>query len=310
MVLSRKSIVATVLGSLLLLLLLACSDGNESQRAAIHSLDSFVPAKGPVSSDGLQGTLITNDLGIGNNRVAFFVTSKTGFMNSAIASITAFHISESSIKRQRKETGVAVLRSWPNGRGSYVTELSFDEEGLWELEISLLNTESASQTLTLPVRVNEEFIAPTVGSRTKMSPNKTLSDVSSIGELTTGSLQDPDLYQLTIREAIQTKRPTVVAIESPAFCTSVICGPQSEILHHLNHSYGSRVNFIHVDVYDNPHEIKGDLGKALLSPIVLEWELPSVPWTFIIDGDGVIVARFEGFAPAIEIEEILLELLT
>ena len=54
-------------------------------------------------------------------------------------------------------------------------------------------------------------------------------------------------------------------------------------------------NFVHVDYYDNPHEIQGDLSEARISPIVLEWQLPSIEWTFVIDAHGIITARFEGF---------------
>ena len=68
-------------------------------------------------------------------------------------------------------------------------------------------------------------------------------------------------------------------------------------------------NFIHVDFYDNPQGIQGDLNNAVLSPTILEWNLPSTEWSFVIDQQGLISARFESFATFEEIEEALLELL-
>jgi glutathione peroxidase-family protein len=40
----------------------------------------------------------------------------------------------------------------------------------------------------------------------------------------------------------------------------------------------------------------GDLGLGVLSPVVGDWNLPTEPWTFLIDGKGKVFARFEAFA--------------
>ena len=37
--------------------------------------------------------------------------------------------------------------------------------------------------------------------------------------------------------------------------------------------------------------------------------LPSIEWTFVIDGDGTVTARFEGFATLSEVEAALKPLL-
>ena len=69
------------------------------------------------------------------------------------------------------------------------------------------------------------------------------------------------------------------------------------------------VDFIHTEVYDNPHEIQGDLNRARIAPTLTEWNLPSEPWTFIVDRDGVLQAKFEGFATSQELEEALTSML-
>jgi peroxiredoxin len=125
----------------------------------------------------------------------------------------------------------------------------------------------------------------------------------------TGSLQDPDLYQTTIEQAVVSGEPTVVVFASPAFCTNAVCGPQIEVLQQLKAKYRGQANFIHVDFYDNPEEIQGDLDRARISPVVLEWRLPSIEWTFVIDRQGAITARFEAFATLDEVEEAFLEAL-
>ena len=77
------------------------------------------------------------------------------------------------------------------------------------------------------------------------------------------------------------------------------------MLQELKNSYLGKANFIHVDIYDNPHEIQGDLDRARISPIAVEWSLPSIEWTFVLDSEGVVSARFEAFATLTEVEEAL-----
>ena len=100
--------------------------------------------------------------------------------------------------------------------------------------------------------------------------------------------------------------PTVAVMASPAFCISAVCGPQVEVLSELKDEFAGQANFIHVDFYDNPAEIQGDLARAVVSPTVREWNLPSPEWTFIIDQDGAIADRFEGFAALEELRQSLL----
>ena len=61
--------------------------------------------------------------------------------------------------------------------------------------------EQSTRRATLIFEVKERTSAPGVGSPSITSVNRTIRDVERISQLTTGSLQDPDLYQLTIAEA-------------------------------------------------------------------------------------------------------------
>jgi hypothetical protein len=69
--------------------------------------------------------------------------------------------------------------------------------------------------------------------------------------------------------------------------------------------------FIHVELFDNPDVMResGDPLTGIEAPAVRPWGLPSEPWTFIIDGDGLIAAKFEAYTTADELEEALAEVL-
>ena len=134
-------------------------------------------------------------------------------------------------------------------------------------------------------------------------------DKEDLSQITSALIPDPDLYQLSINEALQQGKPLVVVFATPAFCVSATCGPQLEELAKVKDVIGTRANFIHVDVFEDPHLIEGGRPTGDLVPAVLEWGLPTEPWTFIVDKNGLISAKFEQLATATEIEIKLLEIL-
>ena len=70
--------------------------------------------------------------------------------------------------------------------------------------------------------------------------------------------------------------------------------------------YAGKANFVHVEVYEDPHLVEpGQPGKPLV-PAVDEWGLVSEPWTFIVGSDGRISARFEQYVPPDVLEAALL----
>ena len=157
----------------------------------------------------------------------------------------------------------------------------------------------------------ERTRAPAVGEPAPASANRTLRDAASVAELSTGAEPDPELYRLTIAEALAAEgRPLVVVFASPGFCTNALCGPQAEVASVLRERHGDRADFIHVDLFENPHEVRtGGLDAAIETPLLEEWGLETDEWTFVIDGGGIVAARFEAFAPEAELEAALLAVL-
>jgi hypothetical protein len=67
--------------------------------------------------------------------------------------------------------------------------------------------------------------------------------------------------------------------------------------------HGDRVVFIHEEIWES-----GSLQK--FSPTVEEWNLRSEPWIFVVDGTGMVRARFEGLTTRRELEAALRLVLT
>ena len=313
-----KLIYLSMLAAVLMVAALACSSGDEKAEEPHQAAEKATKAdqeprpdrleliKGPLSPDGLQAIFGTPDLGVGENRVGFVLTSPTGLVTAPVARVSSLFFPSEDSEGEVKQTALAVFRPWPYGtRGLYTTKLSFDAPGRWGIQVKPLGDETFEHAVELFFEVNESASAPAVGAPAILSKSKTLDTVERISELTTGSLQDPELYQVTIADAVRGALPTVIVMASPAFCTNAVCGPQVEVLQELKDKYEGQANFIHVDFYDNPEEIQGDLDRAIFSPTVIEWGLPSTEWSFVVDRDGIVSARFESFATLEELEQAL-----
>ena len=230
-------------------------------------------------------------------------------MRSPIATLTSYYYADGAAEGEMRDTAVALFRPFPLGaRGLYAAQMQFDNSGQWGLDIAVLDENANTLRAELRFDVPEQTAAPANGATSPLSDSKTLA-THSIEDLTTGTLQDADLYQVSIADAIESGMPTVIVMASPAFCTNAVCGPQVDVLSELKDRYKGQAHFIHIDFFDNPDEIQGDLTRARVSPTVLEWNLPSTEWSFVVNPDGTIHRRFEGFAPIEELEDALLEVL-
>lgn len=258
---------------------------------------------------GLRSILGTPDLGVGRQRVSFLLAHESGLVRFPAIRAASYRYPEGpdGPRIGPVESNSAQFFNFPLGtRGIYVTELDFDRAGTWGLEVSFPDADGGRTSTALTFEVRERTSAPAVGEPAPASVNSTLADVESIKQLTTGSDPDPGLYRSRIADAIAAGRPFALVFASPAFCTNAFCGPQVQVLTALRERYSGRADFIHVDLFANPHEIKGDLARAVRNPLLAEWGITSDEWTFVVDREGRISGRFESFAPEEELEQALL----
>jgi len=269
-------------------------------------------ASGPNApgDSGVNTILATTVLRVGAQRVAFLLAGPKGIINAPYASVTPVFLGEDA-GGQEPETRQAQFHSWPYGvRGAYSTQLNFPQAGDWRLEIEA-EGETGPVRASLNVKVAEESAIPDIGEMPPSTPNKTLATIANVEDLTTDYTPDRDLYQLSVDQAIKTGLPTVVVFATPAFCTSPTCGPQVDAVSELKDAHQDEANFIHIELYDNPSEIQGDLSRAELVPQADDWGFTTIPgwfnesWVFVLDSSGRIHQRFEGFTTVEEMEEAL-----
>ena len=295
--LPRTCFVASL--SIVIFALIACASSTPPQPAS-----SPTPSTEPET---LRLALASSDLAAGTNRVVFGVIDDgVGPVSDANVVISTFYLPATGGQEGPMETVNAMFQAWPvSPRGVFTAQLQFDRPGEWGIGAVLTDADGLERKASARVRVGESSATPAIGATAPRSVSKTLADVDGFSQITTDFEPDTDLYGMTIAEALDADKPLLVVFSTPAYCQTATCGPQLGVVKELKAEYGDRMNFIHIEVYDNPHEIEGDLSKAVISPTAEEWGLPSEPWTFVVDSEGIIRAKFEAFTTRDELEAAL-----
>ena len=300
---------------LTLLVGLACSANSDAEPApivpqstqAVPASPPTLPSLPPGLPDPITVAVASTDLAVGSNRVVFgLIRQGKGPIKDAEVNVETFLLKDSGPDGPR-QIAPAAFQVWPEGAGGvYIASLTFDETGEWGLGFRLSFPDGSETQAGTRVQVKSESATPALGSAAPRSRSKTSRDVDDLGELTTDSDPDPDLYARTIAEALDEGIPLVVSFATPAYCKTATCGPQLDVLKQLKATRSGQINFLHVEVYDNPPEIReSGISVAKLSPILAEWGLPTEPWTFVIDADGIVRAKYEGYVSSEELEEAL-----
>ena len=264
------------------------------------------------AATGIDVVLGSPDVGVGRHRVAFVLSDAQGLIREPTVRVTSYFRPQGATEARSGpvEQATATFFEFPFGvRGIYSAALTFDQAGLWEVEAQVTRNDGVAVATRFAFAVPEQTGAPDVDDPAPRSESRTASDVGSLAELTTGHEPVPALYEHSIAETLDAGRALVVVFASPAFCTNALCGPQVELLGELSAIYGELADFTHVDLYENPHEIQGDLDRARRTPILEQWGLETDEWTFIVDRQGDVAARFEAYVTRAELEAAIVAIL-
>lgn len=186
--------------------------------------------------------------------------------------------------------------------GIYVTHLPLDRPGPWGLEILARQGDGPVEIARLSVTALDVPRAPVPGAPAPRSKNLVASDVVDLRAIDSSEPPDPRLHQTRIADAIAQGRPQIIVFATPKYCASRVCGPVLDVVRALIPAYGSRVAFVHQEIW------QGSPGQKF-APTVQEWNLRTEPWIFLVDGQGVIRARFEGLTTRRELEAALRRML-
>ena len=173
-------------------------------------------------------------------------------------------------------------------RGLYVAYPEFPSAGRYGFRFLANRPGEPVMTVLADFDVAAEATTPLVGDPAIPSDTPTADDVDGdLAQISTDEEPDPEMYEMSVAEAIEAGEPFVVTFATPEFCTSRVCGPTLETVKQVKADY-PELRFVHVEPFD-----LSDTSELKTMPWVDEWGLPSEPWVFVVDADGNVAAKFE-----------------
>ncbi len=275
------------------------------------------PLAQPQGGPPVSLVVSNSDLAVGENRVSFGLVDREYMpVRPDAVEMRAVYYEPGAETGQVRHRSEAEFLGWPphGRRGVFIAQVTFDQAGtataaspgIWELHATFDYPEQEALTIGTAVSVAPEHSIPFIGDPAPRSRTPTAAIAKDLHTISSSPEPDPTLYQLSVAEAVESGRPTVITFATPAFCVSATCGPQVSDISKLAREYRGRANFVHVEVYRDPHLIEPTNPSRELAPAVEEWGLVSEPWTFVVGSDGTIGARFEQYVPPAVLESALL----
>lgn len=257
------------------------------------------------TSSSLQAQVVASEILVGSQqRIPIGITDHNTPVNDATVHVRAFKL-QGTTGVFKGESDAPFKGEGLEGGGVYIAHLSFDKPGDWGVEVTARRPNGSRLSQRLPINVIDTPLVPAVGQPAPLTHNPTTKDVADVETIDSGRPPD-DMHQMSIADAIQQHRSTLVVFATPAFCTSNTCGPEVKVMQGLEPDYRDRLTFIHVEIY---RDFKPDPSKRKLAQAVLDWRLQTEPWVFLIDSKGIIQARFEGPTARDEVKAAIEQLL-
>ncbi len=257
------------------LVLGACSGGSDEVTTELPS-DSIA-------------IVTTTDVGVGPARLLLALAGADGTRLGSPDTSIAIEVAPADRADLRQRADGEFIWIIEDAFGLYQGEFNFDRAGVWQAT-AVLDGGITLEPAFFEVR--QQTFAPGVGEPAPLVPTATLAS-GQLGSITTDPDPNPAFYEVSLDDAIRQGR-TVAVFSTPGFCRTATCGPMLEQVKEIATQH-PETRFVHVEIYegfDQPDFVPGP--ENLVDAVGPSgWNLPSEPWTFVVDG-GLVVSRFEG----------------
>ena len=301
----RRSTIPLLLAAALLLA--GCGGGGVTQSAESTNKSDDITVVAPewaaplLSKAGPEGAAIMagSDFAAGRNRVTFLlVRDDNSLVRAPLADVYYQPLAGGPTKRTEAGLMPIGVKASPAEKDDvkeiYVATLELPRTGKQWVVIQPRGVRYQGFQI-LDVKAKPTAVA--VGEKAPPSNNPTLA-TKSASEITTSRPPDTELLRYSVAESVKAKAPFVVTFATPAFCESRTCGPTVDVVEAVRKRFEAKgIRFIHVEIYED------NLPGNGVNRWVKEWKLPTEPWVFVVDRNGVVRDRFEGAISVAELEQ-------
>jgi hypothetical protein len=274
---------------------------------------SAIPSASHAAGLAYYPVIISSQLAVGDNRVVFsFVDPNTKLpIGSPDLAASISFIAPGTTDPTPAVQGEFVW-AIQGTRGEYIAHATFASAGDWKAIFVVQPKGGAQQAIGVPFTVLLKPTVISVGDHAPSTKTQTLSYVGGdIRAISSDTTPDPSFYQISVDQALARKTPFILVFATPAFCRSAQCGPTLDFVKQAKASAPASVAFINVEPYNMTYT-GGRLQPVLDSSNNLvpndasnAWGLPSEPWIFAVDRNGIVQGSFEGIVTQQELAAVI-----
>jgi protein SCO1 len=198
----------------------------------------------------------------------------------------------------------------------YVAALEIPFAGDWQLQI-MTDGARGRQTTTMPLIALHPAETAELGALAPSVRTPTLDDVGGVAlRVTTDPAPDLRLSRTSTADALAAGQPFVLVVDSWRFQVSPACGKALGMARFMLDRWPN-VAFIHLEPYRYDVVTSAPVldGRLEDPPLVAAaeawglgpepWDALSVPWVFVVDGNGTVVAKYQGLVGSEDVDVIL-----
>jgi hypothetical protein len=169
----------------------------------------------------------------------------------------------------------------------YSANLNLPREGGWLIAAILKEDGESTGAVLGSAMVGEFRRVPKPGEKAPIIHTPTAQDAEGdLSKITTRVPPDSQ-NEVDYAEALG-REPIVLLFATPEFCQSQVCGPVVDVAEQAKQEHGDKAAFIHMEIYN-----ENDPAERV-RPQVRAFHLPTEPYLFAIDREGVVRDTVEG----------------
>jgi hypothetical protein len=184
-------------------------------------------------------------------------------------------------------------------RAYFPLEATLPTAGIYAVRADLGG--SAPTEFNLEVKEASELTVIQPGAALPALETPTTDDARGVDPICTADPVCP-LHDVTAAQVLQSGKPLVLLIATPAFCQVSICGPVLDVLLAARDDFPD-ITFLHAEVYADPHTT-----LETFAPTVQQLGLHLEPVLVTVDGAGKVVDRLDAIYDETELRSVLGEL--
>lgn len=213
---------------------------------------------------------------------------------------------------------VAAVAVQPPGESSvsYVATVPIPTTGWWRLAVSATSG-GVSRAGSADIAVLDPGTTAAIGSPAPDAHTPTLADVGNDPvAVTTDPAPDLRLYRTSTTDALAGNQAFVLVVDSTRFRTTSACGKALVMVRYLVDRW-PQMAFIHLepfryDVVTETPILEGSLADPALVDAARAWGIggapwsaTSMPWIFVVDGNGIVRAKYQGVIGSDDVDVLL-----